>query len=345
MKVAFITGITGQDGSYLAELLLAKGYSVHGLVRRSSGSNLFRISHLCNTEEYQGRFFLHDGDLGDFSGLLRCIETIQPDEIYNLAAMSHVKTSFDIPEYTCDIDALGTLRILEAVRQQTPQTKFYQASTSELFGNIAISPQNEHTPFHPRSPYGIAKLYAYWTTVNYREAYGIFACNGILFNHESPRRSAQFVTRKITLGVAQIARGGSDPILLGNLSAKRDWGYAKEYVEGMWLMLQQKHPEDFVLATGKTSSVKEFTTLAFQEIGIELEWEGFGVNEKGRDKASGRILVAIAPALFRPAEVDHLIGDASKARQKLGWSPGTSFEQLVSLMVQADLEAQMEQLV
>jgi GDPmannose 4,6-dehydratase len=344
MKKALITGVTGQDGSYLAEMLLEKGYSVHGLVRRSSISRLDRIADICENAEWKSRFFLHEGDLGDASSLKRVVETICPDEVYNLAAMSHVKGSFDMPEYTADVDGLGVLRLLEIVRGFNPLIRFYQASTSELFGKVKESPQSERTPFHPRSPYGVAKLYAHWIVVNYREAHGLYACNGILFNHESPRRGETFVTRKITLAVAQIAQGGQDRLILGNLDAKRDWGYARDYVEGMWLMLQKEKPDDYVLATGETHTVRHFIELAFSQVGIALDWEGKGVQEKGRDRGTGRILVEISPQFFRPAEVDLLIGDASKARKELGWIPKTSFEKLVQMMVAADLKQDLRAL-
>lgn len=342
MKKAFITGITGQDGSYLAELLLEKGYSVHGLVRRSSSSNLCRIQHLINDEWLKDRFFLHEGDLGDFSSLKRAVQATEPDEVYNLAAMSHVKVSFDIPEYTANVDALGVLRLLEAVRSVCPQARFYQASTSELFGKVQEVPQSENTPFHPRSPYGVAKLYAYWIVVNYREAYGMHACNGILFNHESPRRGETFVSRKITIGIARIVAGLQEKIVLGNLEAKRDWGYAKDFVEGMWLMLQQETPEDFVLATGKTATVQHFVELAFREVNIEIIWVGDGLEKKGIDRISRKVLVEVSPEFFRPAEVDFLVGNASKAKQKLNWLPKTTLKELVQLMISSDLNAILE---
>lgn len=338
MKKALITGITGQDGSYLAELLLEKGYVVHGLIRRSSSSNLSRIQHLCEDSTFKKRFFLHEGDLSDATNLKRIVESVEPQEIYNLAAMSDVKSSFDIPEYTIDVDGVGVLRLLEAIRAVDPSIRFYQASTSELFGKVQEIPQSEKTPFYPRSPYGVAKLYAYWIVVNYREAYDMFACNGILFNHESPRRGENFVSRKITLAVAKIKYGLQEKLILGNLDAKRDWGYAKDFVEGMWHMLQQKKPEDFVLATGETTSVRRFVELAFGQAGMEIAWEGKGVNEKGVDVKTGKVLVEIAPEFFRPSEVDILIGDASMAQKKLGWSATTQLEELVSLMVKADLD-------
>lgn len=338
MKKVLVTGITGQDGSYLAELLLEKGYKVYGLVRRSSTSNFQRIAHLLDSDRYKGLFSLIEGDLADFSSLKRAVEMVDPIEVYNLAAMSHVKVSFDVPEYTANVDAIGALRLLEAVKAHDPRIKFYQASTSELFGKVQEIPQNENTKFYPRSPYGVAKLYAYWAVVNYRESYRLFACNGILFNHESPRRGETFVSRKISLGVAGIKLGLKDKLILGNLDAKRDWGYAKDFVEGMWLMLQQKEPKDFVLATGETHSVRKFVELSFQEVGIDIEWEGAGVQEVGRDKKTGKVLVEVSPEYFRPAEVDLLIGDASKAKRELDWSPKTQFEDLVSMMIRADLD-------
>ncbi len=337
MKRALITGITGQDGSYLAEFLLEKGYAVHGLIRRSSLSNLNRIANLCSDPALAGKFFLHEGDLGDASSLKRIVEKVSPHEIYNLAAMSHVKVSFDMPEYTADVDAIGVLRLLDAIRSFDSKIRFYQASTSELYGKIAETPQTEKTPFHPRSPYGVAKLYAYWIVVNYREAYGLHASNGILFNHESPRRGENFVSRKITQGVARIAKGLQEKIVLGNLDAKRDWGYAKDFVEGMWLMLQQDKPEDYVLATGTTTTVRRFAELAFQESGISLRWEGSGVQEKGID-GEGKLRIEVSPQFFRPAEVDLLIGDAGKAKRELGWTARTSVEELVRMMVQSDIE-------
>ena len=336
MKKAFITGITGQDGSYLAELLLEKGYCVHGLVRRSSTSNLDRIRHLLAYGN--SRIQLHEGDLSDSMSLERIICMIQPDEVYNLAAMSHVKVSFEIPEYTANVDGIGVLRILEAVRKNCPHSRFYQASTSELFGKVQQIPQSETTPFYPRSPYGVAKLYAYWAIVNYREAYNLFACNGILFNHESPRRGETFVSRKITLAIAKIVEGLQEKLILGNLDAKRDWGYAKDFVEGMWMMLQQDTPEDFVLATGETTTVRQFVELAFQEVGIEIEWQGSGVDEKGYERSSGRCLVEVSPDFFRPSEVDLLIGDPTKAKKILGWSSKTPLEELVRIMIAHDLE-------
>jgi GDPmannose 4,6-dehydratase len=338
MKKALITGITGQDGSYLAELLLEKGYEVHGLVRRSSSSNLSRIKHLCQDESCRERLYLHEGDMSDGINLERMIYKVQPQEIYNLAAMSHVRVSFDTPEYTCDVDGLGVLRLLEAAKKHCPTSKFYQASTSELFGKVQQVPQTEKTPFYPRSPYGVAKLFAYWTVVNYREAFGLYACNGILFNHESPRRGESFVSRKITLAAARISKGMQDRLLLGNLDAKRDWGHAKDFVEGMWLMLQQEVPEDFVLATGETTKVRTFVELAFERVGIELGWEGHGIHEKGVDKKTGEVRVEISEEFFRPTEVDLLVGDSTKAREKLGWEHRTTLPELVQLMIAHDLE-------
>jgi len=339
MKKAIITGITGQDGSYLAEVLLEKGYDVHGLVRRSSQPNLGQIWHLCNNPDLRGRFHLHEGDLGDSSSLKRIVETVSPDEVYNLAAMSHVKVSFDVPEYTADVDGLGVLRLLEAIRGHNPKIRFYQASTSELYGKVQEVPQSEKTPFYPRSPYGVAKLYAYWIVVNYREAHNLYACNGILFNHESPRRGETFVSRKITQAVAQIARGLQDKLVLGNLDAKRDWGYAKDFVEGMWRMLQRERAEDYVLATGETTTVRRFVELAFKEIGVDIAWEGSGLLEVGKDASSGKTIVEVSPQFFRPAEVELLIGDPSKAKRELGWSARTTLEELVRMMMQSDLEA------
>jgi GDPmannose 4,6-dehydratase len=337
-KRALITGITGQDGSYLTEFLLEKGYEVHGLIRRSSSFNTGRIDHLFNNPQiHDKKFFLYHGDLTDSSNLNRLLEKIKPDEIYNLGAQSHVKVSFDVPEYTAEVDAVGTLRLLDAIKETGIDTRFYQASTSEMFGKAREIPQTENTPFYPRSPYGAAKLYAYWIVVNYREAYGLFACNGILFNHESPRRGETFVTRKITRAAARIHHHLQETVKLGNLDAKRDWGYAPEYVEGMWLMLQQDTAEDYVIATHETHSVREFAELAFQEISMPLHWEGEGKKEKGIDE-KGSIRVEIDPNYYRPTEVDMLIGDFSKARQKLGWQPRTSFEELVRIMVQADVE-------
>tara|TARA_B100001996_G_scaffold209727_2_gene160953 strand:+ start:445 stop:1536 length:1092 start_codon:yes stop_codon:yes gene_type:complete len=348
-KVAFITGITGQDGAYLAELLLKKDYIVHGLKRRSSSFNTGRIDHLYQDPHVNKRnFILHHGDLTDSTNLIRIIQEIQPDEIYNLAAQSHVQVSFETPEYTANADGLGTLRILEAIRllNMLDKTKFYQASTSELYGMVQEVPQNEKTPFYPRSPYAVAKIYGYWITINYREAYNLYACNGILFNHESPVRGETFVTRKITRAAARISMGTQERVYLGNLDAKRDWGHASDFVEGMWRMLQQEEPEDFVLATGVTTTIREFTERAFAEVGITLEWSGNGVDETGRDAKSGNILVSIDPAYFRPTEVDLLIGDASKAREKLGWQPTCNLQQMIEEMIKADLEeARKDQLL
>ncbi|HIW87743.1 MAG TPA: GDP-mannose 4,6-dehydratase [Candidatus Onthomorpha intestinigallinarum] len=345
MKKALISGITGQDGSFLAELLIEKGYEVHGIIRRSSSFNTARIEHLYLKEwikdQRQDRAVnLHYGDMTDSSSLIRILQQVQPDEIYNLAAQSHVKVSFDVPEYTAETDAVGTLRLLEAVRilGMEKRTRIYQASTSELYGMVQQVPQNETTPFYPRSPYGVAKLYGFWITKNYRESYGMFAVNGILFNHESERRGENFVTRKITLAAARIARGLQDKLYLGNLSAMRDWGYARDYVECMWLMLQNDKPEDFVIATGEAHSVREFCTLAFSHVGIELMWQGEGLDEKGVDAATGRVLVEVDKRFFRPAEVEQLLGDASKAQRELGWNPrATSFEDLVRIMVEHDI--------
>ena len=345
-KVALITGITGQDGSFLAEFLLEKGYEVHGIIRRSSSFNTGRIEHLYFDEwvrdmKQQRSINLHYGDMTDSSSLIRIIQMTQPDEIYNLAAQSHVKVSFDVPEYTAEADATGTLRLLEAVRilGLERKTRIYQASTSELFGLVQETPQRETTPFYPRSPYGVAKLYGYWITKNYRESYGMFAVNGILFNHESERRGETFVTRKITLAAARIAAGQQDKLYLGNLDALRDWGYARDYVECMWLMLQHDQPEDFVIATGEQHSVREFTERAFAHVGIELRWQGKGVGEQGIDQATGRVLVEVDPKYFRPAEVETLLGDPTKAKTLLGWNPQkTSFEELVRLMVEHDVQ-------
>jgi len=340
-KKALITGVTGQDGAYLAEFLLKKGYEVHGIKRRSSLFNTDRIDHLYKDLHEKGvKFVLHYGDLTDSTNLIRIIQEVQPDEIYNLAAQSHVKVSFETPEYTANADAIGTLRILEAIRilNLTEKVKFYQASTSELYGLVQEVPQSETTPFYPRSPYGVAKLYAYWITKNYREAYNMFACNGILFNHESPIRGETFVTRKITRAVAKISLGLQDKIYLGNLDAQRDWGHAKDYVEGMWLMMQQTQADDFVLATGETHTVKEFVELAFAEVGINVEWKGEGVNEKGFNKADGSVLVEIDPKYFRPTEVELLIGNPTKANKELGWKHTTSFPDLVKEMVNSDIE-------
>jgi len=341
-KVALITGVTGQDGAYLAELLLAKGYEVHGVKRRSSSFNTARVDHLfVDSHQPDVRFFLHYGDMTDATNLIRLVQEVQPSEIYNLAAQSHVQVSFETPEYTANTDGLGTLRLLEAIRilKISDGMRFYQASTSELFGNAPEAPQRESTPFRPRSPYGAAKLFAYWVTVNYREAYGFHASNGILFNHESPIRGETFVTRKITRAVAAIQLGIQDMLFLGNLDAERDWGHARDYVEAMWLMLQQDRPDDYVLATGESHSVREMVELAFAEIGMEITWQGSGENEVGVQKGTDRTLVQIDPRYFRPTEVDRLIGDASKAWERLGWKPTTSFPDLVKEMVAADLKA------
>lgn len=336
MKKALITGITGQDGSYLAELLLGKGYEVHGLKRRSSSFNTGRIEHLLDNPMFK----LHDGDLADSTNLTRLVKEIQPDEIYNLAAQSHVKVSWDCPEFTAETDAVGTLRLLEAIRINglEKKTKFYQASTSELFGLIQEPVQSEKTPFYPRSPYGVAKMYSYWIVVNYRESFGMFACNGILFNHESPRRGETFVTRKITMAASRISLGMQEKLSLGNLNAKRDWGHAKDYVEGMWRILQNDKPEDFVLATGTTTSIRDFVTMTFKELGIEIEWRGTGVDEKGVNKATGKVVVDVNPAYFRPAEVELLLGDSTKARTKLGWKPTYDLQMLCHEMVESDLD-------
>ncbi|HYQ04309.1 MAG TPA: GDP-mannose 4,6-dehydratase [Polyangiaceae bacterium] len=338
-KRALITGITGQDGSYLLELLLSKGYEVHGVVRRSSSFNRGRIDAVHENRAYAGRFDLHYGDMLDTNNLNRLVAKIQPTEIYNLAAQSHVKVSFEMPEYTAQVDAVGTLRLLDALRETGVKARFYQASTSELFGKVQAVPQSETTPFYPRSPYGVAKLYSYWLTVNYREAYDVYAVNGILFNHESPRRGESFVTRKITLGAAKIKLGKLDTLKLGNLDAKRDWGYAPEYVEGMWLALQQPTPDDYVLATGECHTVREFCELTFQALDIQLRWEGEAEAERGIDTKTGQVMVAVDPSYYRPTEVDLLLGDASKAKKLLGWSPKTTFKELVTLMARADFEA------
>ena len=346
MKKALITGITGQDGSYLAELLLEKGYEVHGVLRRSSSFNTGRIEHLYLGEwirdtKQKRSINLHWGDMTDSSSLVKIISEVQPDEIYNLAAQSHVKVSFDVPEFTADTDANGVLRLLEAVRicGLAHSCRIYQASTSELYGKVQEIPQTEKTPFYPRSPYAVAKLYGYWIMKNYRESYGMYCCNGVLFNHESERRGETFVTRKITLAAARIARGLQDKLYLGNLNALRDWGYARDYVECMWLILQQEEPDDYVIATGEQHSVREFCTLAFAEAGISLRWEGTGLEEKGIDAATGRVLVEVDPQYFRPAEVETLLGDPAKAVRQLGWNPRkTSFEDLVRIMVKYDLE-------
>ena len=346
MKKALITGITGQDGSFLAEFLIEKGYEVHGILRRSSSFNTGRIEHLYLDEwvrdmKKKRLVNLHWGDMTDSSSLIRIISEVRPDEIYNLAAQSHVKVSFDVPEFTADVDALGTLRLLEAVRivGLSGTCRIYQASTSELYGLVQEVPQKETTPFYPRSPYGVAKLYGFWIMKNYRESYGMYCCNGILFNHESERRGETFVTRKITLAAARIAQGFQDKLYLGNLDSLRDWGYARDYVECMWLMLQQDKPDDYVIATGEYHTVREFCTLAFREVGIDLRWEGTGIQEKGIDRETGRILVEVDPKYFRPAEVDQLLGDPSKARTVLGWNPRkTSFTELVKIMVEHDMK-------
>jgi len=341
MKKALITGITGQDGAYLAELLLKKGYEVHGIKRRASSFNTARVDHIYqDTHEEAVRFRMHYGDLTDATNLIRIIQEVQPDEIYNLAAQSHVMVSFETPEYTANTDALGTLRLLEAIRilGLENKTRIYQASTSEMYGKVREIPQTETTPFYPRSPYGAAKVYAYWITVNYREAYNIYACNGILFNHESPIRGETFVTRKITRAVARIKLGLQDNLYLGNLDAKRDWGFAGDYVRLMWMMLQQDTPDDYVIATGETHAVREFVEKAFAAAGFDIGWEGAGVDEIGRDIQSGRVLVRIDPRYFRPTEVDFLLGDPSKARERLGWEPRVSFDELVRMMVAGDLE-------
>ncbi len=339
-KVALVTGVTGQDGAYLSELLLSKGYEVHGIKRRSSLFNTDRIDHLYqDPHEKDVKFKLHFGDLTDSSNLTRIIQEVQPDEIYNLAAQSHVKVSFETPEYTANSDAVGTLRILEAIRVLglSEKTRFYQASTSELYGKVQEVPQTETTPFYPRSPYGVAKLYGFWIVKNYREAYDMYACNGILFNHESPLRGETFVTRKITRAAARISLGMQDTMFLGNLDAKRDWGHAKDYVEGMWRMLQQEKADDFVLATGETIEVREFVSKAFKELNIDIEWSGTGVDEIGKNKANGNVIVRVDPKYFRPTEVDLLVGDATKAKNELGWEPGFTVDDLVKDMVRSDL--------
>lgn len=345
-KKALIIGITGQDGSFLAEFLLEKGYEVHGIIRRSSSFNTGRLEHLYLKEliedlHFERSIYLHYGDITDSSNIIRVIQEVKPDEIYNLAAQSHVKISFELPVYTGEVDAMGTLRILEAIRilGLENKTRIYQASTSELYGKVQEVPQNENTPFYPRSPYGVAKLYGFWIIKNYREAYNLYASNGILFNHESERRGDNFVTRKITLAASRIARGYQKKLYLGNLNAKRDWGYAKDYVECMWMILQQEKPDDFVIATGEMHTVREFCTIAFKEVGIELEWANEGVNEKGIDKKTGNVLIEVDPKYFRPTEVDQLLGDPTKAREILGWNPRkTSFEELVKIMTRYDYE-------
>jgi GDPmannose 4,6-dehydratase len=339
MKKALITGITGQDGSYLAELLLSKGYEVHGMIRRSSSFNTGRINHIYrDPHEKDVRMFLHYGDLNDASSINMLLRNIQPDEIYNLGAQSHVRVSFDIPEYTGEVDGLGAVRILEGIRETGLNTRFYQASSSELYGKVAETPQKETTPFYPRSPYACAKAYAFYITLNYRESYGMYACNGILFNHESPRRGETFVTRKITRAAARIKLGMQSCLYLGNLDAKRDWGFAGDYVEAMWLMLQQDQAEDYVIATGETYMVRTFAEKVFERLGMPLEWQGNGEAEKGIDRNSGRTVIQIDPKYFRPAEVDLLLGDPSKARRQLGWKLKTSFDQLVNMMTDADLK-------
>lgn len=337
LKRALITGITGQDGSYLAELLLEKGYEVHGVIRRSSSFNTDRIDHLYqDPQESERRLILHYGDLNDASSLNRILRVVNPEEIYNLGAQSHVKVSFDVPEYTAEIDAVGVLRLLECIREVDLQPRIYQASSSEMFGSTP-PPQNEHTPFHPRSPYAVSKLFAYWAIVNYREAYGLFGVNGILFNHESPRRGETFVTRKVTRAVGRIHHGLQDRLYIGNLDALRDWGYARDYVDAMWRMLQQEQPDDYVIATGVAHSVRELCEVAFAKAGFVLEWSGTGVEEKGIERGTGRVLVEIDPRYFRPSEVDNLRGDPTKARERLGWEPATTFEELIALMVESDL--------
>ena len=340
-KIALITGVTGQDGAYLSELLINKNYEVHGIKRRSSSFNTSRIDHLYQDKHQENvNFFLHYGDLTDSTNLIRIIQEVQPDEIYNLGAQSHVKVSFEIPEYTANSDAVVTLRLLEAIRilKMEDKVKFYQASTSELYGKVQEVPQNENTPFYPRSPYGVAKLYAYWIVKNYREAYKMFACNGILFNHESPLRGETFVTRKITRAVAKINLKIQEKLFLGNLDAKRDWGHAKDYVEGMWKMLQYKQPEDFVLATGKTHTIREFCELSFKEIGVTISWKGEGINEVGIDDATGKEIIAIDSSYYRPTEVDLLVGNAKKASKLLNWTPKTNLKSIIKEMISSDLE-------
>lgn len=340
MKRALVTGITGQDGSYLAELLLKKGYDVHGILRRSSSFNTWRIDHLYQDKHSTKNFFLHYGDLTDGTSIIKLIKEIEPDEIYNLAAQSHVKVSFETPEYTANSDGLGVLRILEAIKllKMVDKVKMYQASTSELYGLVQETPQTEKTSFYPRSPYAAAKLYAYWIVKNYREAYNIFACNGILFNHESPRRGQTFVTRKITMGLCNIKLGYQEKLYLGNMDAKRDWGYAEEYVEAMWRMLQQDEPDDYIVATGETHTVREFVEESCKILGIDLEWQGDGIEEKGIDQATGKTIIEIDPQYFRPTEVDLLLGDASKAKEILNWEAKTKFKDLVKIMIESDLD-------
>jgi GDPmannose 4,6-dehydratase len=346
MKKAFITGITGQDGSYLAEFLLSKNYEVHGLVRRSSIDNKPRIEHLCNIpQSINNNFFLHYGDITDSSNLLSLIKKIKPDEVYNLAAQSHVRISFDLPEYTAQCDALGTVKLLEAIKSSgLNDIKLYQASTSELYGKVQEIPQNEETPFNPRSPYAIAKLYSYWMIKNYREAYGMFACNGILFNHESPRRGNSFITKKVAMAAASIAKGSNEILYLGNLEAKRDWGFAPDYVEFMWMILQHDKPDDFVIATGETHTVRELCEKMFECAGINIKWEGRGIDEVGIDSNSGSELIKIDSYYYRPTEVDLLIGDASKAKNVLGWKPKTNFNELVSIMMEYEMSENKETL-
>jgi GDPmannose 4,6-dehydratase len=338
-KTALITGVTGQDGSYLAELLLDKGYRVHGLVRRASTFNRQRVDHLRTNPTTRDRFSLHYGDLCDSESLLTVLGRVRPDEVYNLAAQSHVGISFDMPTYTGDATGLGAMRLLEAVRTVVPEARYYQASSSELFGQARETPQRETTPFHPRSPYAVAKIYAFWATVNFREAYGMFATNGILFNHESPRRGENFVTRKVTRAVAEIAAGRRETVALGNLDACRDWGFAGDFVEAMWLMMQAESPGDYVVGTGETHSVREFCELAFAEAGIHLEWEGTGIDEKGRDRATGAVRVRVDEHYFRPSEVDFLLADPTRAREELGWRPRVDFRSLVTMMVRADMDS------
>ncbi len=347
MKVALITGVTGQDGAYLSEFLIKKGYEVHGIKRRSSSFNTDRVDHLYQDPHTSNKnFILHYGDLTDTSNLVRIIQQVQPDEIYNLGAQSHVQVSFEVPEYTADTDALGTLRLLEAIRilGMEKKVRFYQASTSELYGEVQEIPQKETTPFYPRSPYAVAKLYAYWIVVNYRESYGIYACNGILFNHESPIRGETFVTRKITRAVARIKLGLQDTLYMGNIDAKRDWGFAGDYVELMWLMLQQQNAKDYVMATGITTTVRDFISMAFNEVGIEIEWSGTGVDEIGIDKSTQKVIVKIDPRYFRPAEVELLIGDPSKAKAELGWEPKVQLPELVKMMVENDVKLAKKEL-
>jgi GDPmannose 4,6-dehydratase len=345
MKKAFITGITGQDGSYLAELLLSKGYQVHGMIRRSSSFNTGRINHIYrDPHEADTQLLLHYGDLNDASSINRLLREVRPDEIYNLGAQSHVRVSFDVPEYTAEVDALGAVRILEGIQESGLETRFYQASSSELYGKVVETPQRETTPFYPRSPYACAKAYAFYITLNYRESYNMFACNGILFNHESPRRGETFVTRKITRAAARIKLGLQDCLYLGNIEAKRDWGFAGDYVEGMWRMLQADHPDDYVIATGETHSVRSFAELVFGRLDMPITWQGEGVDEKGIDQRTGKVIIEIDPRYFRPAEVDLLLGDASKAKRELGWEPKTSFPALVEMMTDWDLKLAQREL-